>query len=551
MTARRHRRLAALAARARAAEDAPPADWSDVRAVLDEELAALSDEHRAALVLCDVNGRSRSEAARDLGWPEGTVATRLAKARQVVAGRLRRRGVALSAAGLPGLLAADASAAVTPELAGVTVAAALGPPAAVPPAVQTLALGVMSAMSHTTGTMLAVVVALAGLFGVGVLAATGGPPDKPPAEAKKMEPDRTPATPKPEGWKPAKTVELPLWLAGSLAYSPDGRLLVVGGTGGNIHGYDAATFENKWVARTEGNFAAVAFSPDGKTLGATAADGALLMEAAAASPALTAVPVEEKGSNPTALAFFPDVSIDAGGQTLTSRKLIFGNAAGYHVKGWLRWPPQGGIATSTAPPGKEPADRFAVPLAVDPAGRSVVLTGPIHPDTGRNVLWAWAAGDHREGGPGNRVLEGHKATVVSAAWAGNGKIVVTGDADGTVVTWDAATMTERARRTFSGRVVGVAAAADGSRLAAAVARTQEWDGRRAYSYVVWVWRADRPQPAEASFDHDRAVGSFNGVGSVAFAPDGTRLAATFCNFEQLADNKPVGRVRVWARADAK
>src|SRR5262249_26453109 len=53
---------------------------SDLRPVIDDELARLPDKLRAAVVLCDLGGKSRSEAARQLGLPERTVATRLAKA---------------------------------------------------------------------------------------------------------------------------------------------------------------------------------------------------------------------------------------------------------------------------------------------------------------------------------------------------------------------------------------------------------------------------------------------------------------------------------------
>src|SRR5262245_34801428 len=46
-----------------------PAD--DLHEVLDEELSRLPDHYRAPIVLCDLGGRTRKEAARQLGWPEG------------------------------------------------------------------------------------------------------------------------------------------------------------------------------------------------------------------------------------------------------------------------------------------------------------------------------------------------------------------------------------------------------------------------------------------------------------------------------------------------
>jgi hypothetical protein len=41
-------------------------------------LSRLPDKYRAVLVLCDLEGKTRTEAAVQLGLPEGTIASRLA-----------------------------------------------------------------------------------------------------------------------------------------------------------------------------------------------------------------------------------------------------------------------------------------------------------------------------------------------------------------------------------------------------------------------------------------------------------------------------------------
>ncbi|HVK15674.1 MAG TPA: sigma-70 family RNA polymerase sigma factor, partial [Fimbriiglobus sp.] len=47
----------------------PPDVWSDLRPVIDAELARLPDRLRLPVVLCDLEGRAQREVARQLGLP--------------------------------------------------------------------------------------------------------------------------------------------------------------------------------------------------------------------------------------------------------------------------------------------------------------------------------------------------------------------------------------------------------------------------------------------------------------------------------------------------
>ena len=95
-----------------AVADAVPSD--DLLSLLDEEMSRLPDNYRAVVVLCDLEGMSRKEAARHLGVPEGTVAGWIALARALLAKRLTQRGLAMSGVSLAATLSHSVASADMP-----------------------------------------------------------------------------------------------------------------------------------------------------------------------------------------------------------------------------------------------------------------------------------------------------------------------------------------------------------------------------------------------------------------------------------------------------
>lgn len=94
----------------------------DLETLLDQELSRLPDKYRSVILLCDLEGRTRKEAARLLGCPEGTVAGRLARARQMLAKRLAQHGALLSTGSLVAMSSASLAAEVPTALVRTTIA---------------------------------------------------------------------------------------------------------------------------------------------------------------------------------------------------------------------------------------------------------------------------------------------------------------------------------------------------------------------------------------------------------------------------------------------
>lgn len=171
------------------------AELRELRPLLHEEVQRLPAKYRTPVVLCYLEGLTHEEAARQLGWPKGTVAGRLARAREMLRKRLTRRGVALSTALAALALAPPTASAVVPAaLVQMTlkncllVASGATTAGVVSAHVLALTEGVIQSMFWHKVKVTAALVVLLGLAGGGVsLLASGRPGQQTEVAAKDEE----------------------------------------------------------------------------------------------------------------------------------------------------------------------------------------------------------------------------------------------------------------------------------------------------------------------------------------------------------------------------
>ena len=173
--------------------------WNDLAPILDEELSRLPDKYRALIVLCDLEGVTRKEVARQLNIPEGTAASRLAAARSMLAKRLARRGVVVSGVLVGEVLSQQSAGAIMPTTvatstikAATIIAAGHRAAGAISPTVAALKTGVTNAMFMTKIKTSVAVGLLAWATGLGAGVLSGrtvtGQDDKKPTVEKPVEP---------------------------------------------------------------------------------------------------------------------------------------------------------------------------------------------------------------------------------------------------------------------------------------------------------------------------------------------------------------------------
>jgi len=441
--------------------------WRELRQVLHEELSRLPEKNRLPILLCHLEGQTQDEAARELGWSLGRLRGRLLRGRELLRGRLARRGLApsvplLAAALFPG----EAGAAPPAQLAGAlgkSIAALARHEAA--PATGPLALAERFIRDSglfwkkVAATLAASVLSLVGV--VGLLAHLAAAVPASPQSAEQAPAEKPVAAPdgKDEGQVLKDQLGDPL---------PPGALVRLG----------TLRFRNGGVVR------ALAFAGAGKTLHCAGWDRVIRRWDTQTGAELEPLHGPEKG--------LVDAAVSADGKTLV------GGTADGKVHVWDLT--AGKEIKKIAVPGGKTIRR----VAAAPDGRTAAVSG----DDNAVRLLDLTTGEQL------RVLIPYKQSPSAIAFSADGKLVASACYDGNARVHEADTGKEVCQlKSKKGAFVSLCFTPDGKTLLAGERNANSADGNPLFFWDVQTGQLQRRL--------DDVAGQ---LWALQFAPDGKTFA---------------------------
>jgi RNA polymerase sigma factor (sigma-70 family) len=473
------------------------AAFRELQILLDEGLNRLPEKYRTPFVLCCLEGKSKSEAARELNWKEGTVSSRLAQARSKLQQFLSRKGVALTAALTAAGIAEDAaSACVPPLLAASAVRTAMRFASGSSAVMETgkavqlaeTALRNMAALPWKTTTVSLMMVSLV-LGGTGLAHRAESAKQVPASEAP-ISPERTAGKraqeaekvradrygdPLPEGaLARLGTVRFRQgFITRQVAFSPNGKIVACAGVGRGVCLWDEATGKELRQIGSATRADAIAFSPDGKYVacsfwGPRGKGGTALYESATGRK-LIDLP-DDVGVYPIGLAFAPDGKTIAAGTSGPRNGIQFFDAA------------TGAKRKMKVSPGNEDINQ----MAWSPDSKRIAWVGPDGP------VHLWDAIEGEEIGQ----WKGHDGSATGVAFSPDGKTLATAGLDEKVCLWDIATRKKKLTIDCKQQRIGcLHFSRDGKLLALGhsdgtialwdAAKSEEIRRWQAHSFTVW------------------------------------------------------------------